>query len=292
MWIDKERPPWDTDKAWAPYLRWDMDLWRELVPKMVDAGINLVVLDLGDGVRYDSHPEIAVEGAWSTSQLKDELARLRDVGIEPIPKLNFSACHDVWMGDYARMLSTDTYYEVCKDLIQEIIGLFDKPRLFHLGMDEETYPHQQHFEYVVVRQFDLWWHDLLFLVEQVEKGGSRALFWSDYVWHHPVLFWERMPKSVLQSNWYYGESFDPEIGYVKAYLDLEEHGYDQVPAGANWSCDTNFGDTVEFSRKHITPERLKGFLQTTWQATTAMYRETHLRAIEQVKKARETADSG
>ena len=286
MWIDREAPEWDADHTAKPYLRFDMDLWRELVPKMVEAGINMVVLDLGDGVRYQSHPEIAVEGAWTTDQLKEELARLRAVGIEPIPKLNFSACHDVWMGPYSRMLSTDTYYGVCKDLIEEIIGLFDKPRFFHLGMDEETYPHQQHFEYVVIRQFDLWWHDLLFLVEQVEKGGSRAWVWSDYVWHHPDVFWAKMPKSVLQSNWYYGESFSPEIGYVKAYLDLEEHGYDQVPAGANWSCDTNFGDTVKFAKEHIAPERLKGFLQTIWRPTTAKWRETHLRAIEQVGEAR------
>jgi len=228
MWIDREAPEWDADHTAKPYLRFDMDLWRELVPKMVEAGINMVVLDLGDGIKYQSHPEIAVEGAWTTDQLKDELAKLRAVGIEPIPKLNFSACHDVWMGPYSRMLSTDTYYVVCKDIIAEIIGLFDKPRFFHLGMDEETYPHQQHFEYVVVRQFDLWWHDLLFLVEQVEKGGSRAWIWSDYLWHYPEVFWARMPKSVLQSNWYYGESFSTDIGYVKAYLDLEGHGYELV----------------------------------------------------------------
>jgi len=285
MWIDREAPEWDADHTAKPYLRFDVDLWREIVPKMVEVGINMVVLDLGDGVKYQSHPEIAVEGAWTPHQLKDELAKLRAVGIEPIPKLNFSACHDVWMGKYARMLSTDIYYGVCKDLIEEIIGLFDRPRFFHLGMDEETYPHQQHFEYVVCRQFDLWWHDLLFLVEQVEKGGSRAWVWSDYVWHHPEMFWERMPKSVLQSNWYYGESFDPEIDYVKAYLDLEEHGYDQVPTGANCSCVTNSGDTEKFAREHIAPERLQGLLQTIWRPTTSRWRETHLRAIEQVGKA-------
>ena len=41
-----------------------------------------------------------------------------------------------------------------------------------------------------------------------------------------------MPKSVLQSNWYYGAEFSEKIGYVKAYLDLEEYGYDQVPTGS------------------------------------------------------------
>ena len=286
MWIDRDDTVWDVDHVTRPYLRFDTDLWNDLVGRMVDAGVNMVVLDLGDAVKYESHPEIAVEGAWTIERLKQELTRLREVGIEPIPKLNFSACHDIWLGPYSRMLSTDTYYGVCKDLIGEIIGIFDTPRFFHLGMDEETYPHQQHFEYVVCRQFDLWWQDLYFLLKQVEDGGVRPWVWSDYLWHHPEVFWEKMPKSVLQSNWYYEASFDKEIGYVKACLDLEEHGYDQVPAGANWSCDTNFGDTVKFARENIAPERLKGFLQTIWRQTTPRWREKHITAVEQVAAAK------
>ena len=95
-----------------------------------------------------------------------------------------------------------------------------------------------------------------------------------------------MPKSVLQSNWYYEKSFDTDHTYVKAYLDLEEHGYDQVPTGANWSCDTNFGDTVKFAKERIAPERLKGFLQTIWKPTLPKHRDRHLAAIEQVARAR------
>jgi hypothetical protein len=286
MWIDREDPIWDRDHLARPYLRFDIDLWNDLVERMVAGGVNMVVLDLGDAVKYESHPEIAVEGAWTVDRLRQELTRLREVGIEPIPKLNFSACHDIWLGPYSRMLSTDTYYGVCKDLIREIIGIFDTPRFFHLGMDEETYAHQQHFEYVTVRQFDLWWHDLYFYFEHVGNEGVRPWVWSDYLWHHPDVFWDKMPKSVLQSNWYYEASFDKEIGYVKAYLDLEEHGYDQIPAGANWSCDTNFGDTVTFARENIAPERLKGFLQTIWRQTTPRWRVKHTTAIEQVAAAR------
>lgn len=287
MWADREAPEWNLDNITAqPYMRFDVELWNELVPKMAEAGINMVVLDLGEGVKYESHPEIAARDAWTVDRLKEELARLRGLGIEPIPKMNFSACHDVWLGPYSRMLSTDAYYAVCRDLIAEVIGIFDKPRLFHLGMDEETAAHQRLYEYVVIRQYDLWWHDFYFLVEQVEKGGSRAWIWSDYVWEHPEAFWKKMPKSVLQSNWYYGESFSKKIGYVKAYLDLEAHGYDQAPTGSNWSTPTNFGKTVSFAKRNIAPERLKGFLQTIWRPTIPSYRERHLQAIEQVAAAK------
>jgi hypothetical protein len=292
MWIDREDPVWDRDHVSRPYLRFDEGVWSEIKGKMVEAGMNMCVIDLGDAVRWESHPEIAVEGAWSVDKLKSELTQLRAVGIEPIPKLNFSACHDAWMGPYSRMVSTDAYYAFCRDIIGEIAGIFDKPRFFHLGMDEETYPHQQYWAYVVCRQFDLWWHDLMFLVEQVEDAGSRSWIWSDYEWHYPEIFFEKMSKTVLQSNWYYSESFDKEQTYVKAYLDLEEHGYDQIPAGANWSCDTNFGDTVKFAKENIAPERLKGFLQTIWRQTTPRWRDKHIQAIEQVAVAKKWFEAG
>ena len=287
MWADRDLPEPEAEHVSAkPYLRFDLDLWNELEQKMADAGINMVVIDLGDGIRYQSHPEIAVRGAWMTDQLKQEVTRLRRMGIEPIPKLNFSTAHDAWLGPYSRCVSTDTYYAVCRDLIAEVIEIFDRPRFFHLGMDEETAVHQRNYEYLVVRQFDLWWRDLSFFIEQVEKGGSRAWVWSDYLWHHPEMFWRKMPKSVLQSNWYYGGSFSESVAEVEAYVELDSHGYDQIPTGSNWSAQTNFEGTVDFCVENIAPERLLGFLQTVWRPTLKAYREQHIQAIEQVARAK------
>jgi hypothetical protein len=287
MWADRDTSEWGLEHVSArPYLRFDESLWNDLLPRMIEAGINMVVLDLGDGVRYTSHPEIAVAGAWTPERLEAELARLRSMGLEPIPKLNFSTCHDAWLGPYARMVSTDTYYAVCRDLIAEVIELFDHPRLFHLGMDEETAEHQRHYEYVVVRQYDLWWRDLYFYIDQVEKGSSRAWIWSDYVWHHPEDFFKRMPRSVLQSNWYYGTDFGPEVIHAKAYADLEAHGYDQVPTGSNWTAPENLSQTARHCRQVIAPERLKGFLQTVWKPTLEVCRQRHLEAIELVRQAK------
>lgn len=287
MWGDREAPELKAE-YWSgqPYLRFDDGLWNDLLKKMQAEGVNLVVIDVGDGVQYESHPEIAVKNAWSRDRLREELAKMRALGLEPIPKLNFSATHDYWLGPYARKVSSDEYYAVCRDLIAEVIKLFDKPRLFHLGMDEETAEHQKEMAYAVIRQHELWWHDMLFYIEQVEKGGARPWIWSDYFWHHPELFLEKMPKSVLQSNWYYGEKFEDKIDYVKAYLELEKNGYDQAPTGSNWSVDTNFEGTVEFCAKHISPGHLKGFLQTSWKPTLEACRERHFKAIEQVGRAR------
>jgi hypothetical protein len=64
-----------------------------------------------------------------------------------------------------------------------------------------------------------------------------------------------MPKSVIQSNWYYEESFDEKLTPVNAFLDLEANGYDQIPCGGyykkNGDGKKNIGNLVQFCDTHI-----------------------------------------
>jgi hypothetical protein len=289
---------------YQPYLRFDDKLWRDLIPAMERERLNMVVLDLGDAVRYKSHPEIAVKNAWEPRRLREELARLRDAGLEPIPKLNFATTHDAWLGPYSRLVSSKIYYKVCENLIAEVIDLFDGPRFFHLGMDEETAVNQIYRQFVVVRQFDLWWHDLYFLFDQVRRHGTRPWIWSDYEWYHPKEFYRHMPKDVLQSNWWYYGKLKPEttlircnpqdhnmtkplkLKPVQAYLELEKHGYDQVLTGSNCARSDNMDATVKFATKNIAPKRLHGFIMTTWKALLPQNRKSHFAAVSQIGAAR------
>lgn len=301
----------DRDTAmWKEYnvadtLRCETDFWRETVDRAARSGVNMIVIDLLEGVQYRSHPELAIKGSWSRDQLREELQRMRELGIEPIPKLNFSATHDTWLGEYGRMLSTGVYYEVCRNLIAEAIELFDKPRFLHLGMDEETAQHQIDHAHVTIRQHDLWWHDLNFYVNEVEKAGVRPWVWSDYEWHHPERFYEHMPRLVLQSNWYYGDKFDmprtraeelqattidaltgSKIDRPKTYINLDMRLYDQVPTGSNFLGPRNFQRTVEYCAQFLDRQRLKGFMQTTWVGTYAAMRGRHASALTQLSQAR------
>ena len=299
MWGDHDADYGAPHIAGKPFLRFDETLWNDLLGHMKTSGLNMVVLDLGDAIRYDSHPEIAVDNAWSPEKLRAELAKMRNMGIEPIPKLNFSTAHDFWMGEYARMVSSPKYYEVCRDLIRETCELFDTPRFFHIGMDEETCAHQTHYEYSVVRNGDLWWRDLFFYIDEVEKNGSRSWMWSDYMWHHNELFFQKMPKSVLQSNWYYGDIFenfpesDAAVGmsfvqedYVRAYHQLAERGYDQIPTGSNWNNDVNMEATVEYLSKNMDTSHLLGFMTAPWFITLEETRAKHFAAVDQLGRAR------
>ena len=97
----------------------------------------MLLLDLAEQIVYPSHPELAVKGSWAPERVCKELDRLRGLGLEPIPKLNFSTCHHFWLKEYSRMVSTPEYYKVCADVIRDVCEIFESPRLFHLGWDEE-----------------------------------------------------------------------------------------------------------------------------------------------------------
>ena len=266
----------------------DQSVWDDAIKQMSDNGINMVVINLDDSVLWRSHPEISLKNSWIPEKLREELEKIRKQGIEPIPMLNFAATHDAWMGKYSKMVSTPPYYKVCEDLIAEAIELFDNPRFIHFGMDEEDYNHQKHFDYIVIRQNELWWSDLYFYISEAMKKNVRPWVWSDYVWHHPDMFFKMMPKSVIQSNWFYGNDLNPENNRVKAYIDLDAEGYDQVPTGSfhaipqkNFEAanDKNIGNTVDFCSKHIDDARLMGFMQTFWMPTTERFRPTIMKAI-------------
>ena len=279
LWYDKGNTRCDGSCIWksaaSTSLRFDRALWNEYVDRLVECGSNAIVIDIGDAMIYDSHPEIAVEGAFTKDEMRRELDRLNDLGFEVIPKLNFSATHDEWLGEYSRMLSTKKYYEVCRDLIDEACELFDA-RLFHIGFDEETYEHQRDYGYVTVRQGDLWWHDLKFMAECVERNGARALVWSDYARSKPDEFVSKLPKSVIPVNWYYFTEFGENISElaeirVKPFHVFEEHGFDQIPGGSIEYCRDNLEMLAKYCKEHISPEHLLGFIQTTWASVEPQY---------------------
>lgn len=289
-----------THNCYSPVLTFDDDVFWRVAEKMAKAGMNFILIDVGDGYAYPSRPEIAVKGAWSPEKMRTALARLRSMGLEPIPKLNFSATHDAWMGEYSRMTSTKPYYDVVADCIADLCEVFN-PRLFHIGYDEEDDWHQAAFDHVVIRQGDLWWHDFLFTVREVEKRGVRAWAWSDRIWQHKAEFLKKWPKSVLCSNWYYLPEFEYPKDHefypmVKAYEWLEEAGYDQMPCCSTcggWRLPTgNPVLTAKHVMPRIAPERLKGLLSAPWARTIPIFEDWLDACVEQTAPAIEMLRGG
>ncbi len=281
MWRDEnapkdplEHPAKGSMTYYADHLEFDLDVFHRLTEKLPELGLNTVLIDLGEGIRYDSHPELAIKGSLAPDVVRDEVHRLRALGLEPVPKLNFSASHDAWLGEYERMISTDIYRKVASDLIHEVCEIFEKPKYFHLGMDEETPSHQGAYGYCAVRGETLWWRDFLHLVDCCERENTRPWIWSDYYWHHPDSFRAKMPRTVLQSNWHYynlrGEHCElgqNPIGY-RTYLDFNEMGFDQVPTTTTWSFSKNTEQLInQLVGEHLDPAHICGFMTAAWMPT-------------------------
>lgn len=261
--------------------------WYRVTNYMAVRKLNMLVIDIGEGLVYPSHPELAIKGSWSPDKLRDEVVRLRGMGIEAIPKLNFSATHDGWLKHYHRMLTLPKYYEVVRDVIRDVAEIFETPRFFHLGYDEETSRYSRGRNYFVMRTGEMWWHDFLYTVRCAEDCGCRPWVWSDYGWDHEDYF-KRCPKSVVQSNWYYDEchgGFDlsrndtPDRKRLKEFWQLEEAGFDQIPCGTNWighvrekekiGANDVIGKLVKLGREVISDDRLLGFLMAPWATCTS-----------------------
>ena len=96
MWSDQPVTAWGPFKGEqlklvckADHLRFDEQVWRTLTGRMAQVGMNMVIIDLGEAIRYPSHPELWVEGSWEIERFRKELARLRAMGLEPIPKMSY-----------------------------------------------------------------------------------------------------------------------------------------------------------------------------------------------------------
>ena len=282
-----ERPnpkgPFGTVSRYCSYLRCDDAVWRRTTDAAARSGCNLLFIDLGEGLVYPSHPELAVAGSWSVEKLRKELDRLRTMGLEPIPKLNFSATHDSWLKDYHHMLSTARYYQVVADLIRDVCEIFGHPRFFHIGFDEESAGDQHNNFHTTVRQGDLWWHDLNYVIGQVEKNGAQAVMWSDKLWYGKQEFLARMSKGVVQANWYYRADFSeaalawkpefekpPHKGWPEkihgaaAFLVLQEAGFRQLPCASNYFEDGSVSELVRFCKARLDPANLVGFCMAPW----------------------------
>ncbi len=279
MWRDEFADPIDTpgfygNQVYPQEVRTDKQTWTEIIDFLPTIGLNTVVIDIGEALQYKSHPELSVEGAWSHEELRAELKRMRDMGLEPLPKLNFSTTHNMWLGPYRQMVATETFRKVSEDVIKEVCEVFDGPRLFHLGGDEEFFVKCLGLN--VVRSPELFWKDFNFLFECCEKYGTRPWIWGDSYWYEPKYFLDNVPKSVLVSNWYYDPmkikdektGKYPQIQY-QTYVDLHEHGYDQVLTPSTWHYKSNADHTVELAiRENMVDEHLEGFMTAPWYMTT------------------------
>jgi hypothetical protein len=193
---------------------------------------------------------------------------MRALGIEPIPKLNFSTCHDTWMKQYRRMISTPAYYQFCADVIREVCEVFDHPRFFHLGCDEAL-----PFDFSK-ESIDALCDYVGGIATELRAKGRRAIVWGDmFLYRHPEYepknnytcaapsaeveryFLSRLDRSIVIADWEYWAPVAP----VETASVFQKAGFDTL------LCPSDVGiENTKAALSTVTEQSLMGFLHTTW----------------------------
>ena len=254
----------------------DKQTWRKVVDFLPSRGINTLLIDVADGVCYDRHPEISIPGAWTKAELRAELDRLRSMGITPIPKCNFSSGHNAWMKEYAFMIGTPKHYEVCKDVIEELIELFDTPPFFHLGLEEEEYEAIKGYPIAIIRAPWKKTEDAKFLFDVCRAHGVRPWIWAgdrDVMgFGGDEAFRKNVGTDVLLSNYFYHQirCNDDAVNrypFAEYCVKFAEWGYEQVPTGSTWTWHANNKDVMRFCKNYVDDKSLAGFMTASWLMT-------------------------
>ena len=295
----------------------DQEMWDWILENAAKSGFNTIVIDVLDAVQYGSHPELAMPGAWSRTKLRNELQHCRELGLTPIPKLNFSANHSNWLGPYKRMIATDQYYRLVDDLIRELYELFDHPEYFHIGMDEEDEEHARYNRegYCMFRRGDLYWHDMRYIIDSVKQTGAKPWMWYDSFINHHEQYAEKIGMDeVLLSPWYYHqlkeENFVPisefqydltpyagiTLNYIediprlasfrKNILRWAEEGYKMVPCA--WSFKPgNIAAQMEYFHNGAPDESFCGMIVANWRPCLLEHKELFESGFRQFAEAKE-----
>ncbi len=303
--------------------KFDQSAWEDILDKAKDAGVNTIVLDCGGAIDFPSHPEITMEGAWSREKLKQEIERCRSKNIIVIPKMNFSAIHDNWLGEYNWMVSTSIYYKVCKDMINDAYEIFEHPQYIHIGMDEEDERHARACKGVAIyRKPDQYYKDLRYLVACVKETGAKP-----WMWHEPLFFNTEMYQKhigvdeAILSPWSYNalykEHWTP-ISSRQEYIDyyskppykelnlqyveeepyfvnfrdkalpLVKEGYKYVPGMSPYNkCDISIEDVIKYFRDGAQDDQIEGFIMTVWWFMTEERKHHYEHALNLLKEAKE-----
>jgi len=167
-------PRWYTNKAIEkPF---DPRLAAEILRALADQGFNMLLIGVSDGVRYRSHPELARPYSRPMSVLRDLAGQASALGLEVVPKLNFSRSeinhHNQWMRrrgqEWHEQFDDEAFWKLGFDAVDEVIGACQPPHFFHVGMDEDHDRSQKQYVQAIRT-----------LRSGLKKRNLRTICWSD-----------------------------------------------------------------------------------------------------------------
>lgn len=201
-------PHWVQHKATEqPF---DSAVGAAVIEALRGHGFNALVVSIGDGVVYQSHPELRKPYSVPMAVLHALAAQARAAGLEFIPKFNFSMsainCHNDWIRVPGQTWWDDldhdeAYYAKAFALIDEVLAACGGASRLHIGMDEDH--NRSHAQYVAT---------IKALRQRLKQRGLRTIMWSDAAIPYPngQVYVEKAlaaiahcPKDVVQVLWDY-----------------------------------------------------------------------------------------
>lgn len=250
----------------------DLAVAGRVVRAAAAARFNALVVDVADGLAFRSHPELRRRYSITMEAFKGLVRLARSLGLEVIPKLNFAQSfrkhrHNHWMRPYDRLLDTPEYYRRAFALIGELLAA-TRPRLFHIGMDEDEEHTAAGYVEKVRRLRDF-----------LAARGVGAVQWIDLnkPWQKPIeakmrAAVGRLPQDVILAYWhYYGRRF-AEVAWLRA------RGYRVL--GATGGAGGRDPEHVRAFAQRAAAAGAMGMISTHWVPLQPRHEASILRSVE------------
>jgi len=246
-------PWWLKFKAYeSPF---NLELGLEIIDEIAKVGLNLLVIDVKDGVMYKTHPELKRHYSHDIGILKTLSSRAAEHGIETTVKLNFSQSsinqHNHWFRPHNyQEFDKPEYFERAFQIIDELIEVVLPKRFFHIGMDEDH--DRSHKQYV---------NAIKILYNGLKERNLRTIIWNDSCCDYPMglvhqeksmMAEDFLPKDIIQVMWDYRNK------YLQYFDRIKNKGFE------TWGAPGGVPEEVEAMRDKLLSIGGTGMLMTHW----------------------------
>jgi len=199
-----------------------------------DAGFNVIVVQLANGIKLESAPQLIRKGAWDKQELVEFIRQATECGIEVVPEIKLLTHQEkFFQGHFPDLMYNavtydprdDAVYEMVNAVLDEIVGVM-RPRAVSIGHDEvvgwneaharkhladgETMLPAQLFLQDVLRlhrhlvdlKVEVWmWGDMLIAPDEAPRMVASYLHGSAPGYGQAVR--DQLPKDIVICDWHY-----------------------------------------------------------------------------------------
>lgn len=264
-------PRWNKEKETEE--RYDRATAEAVIDAMADAGMNLLLIDVEDGVIYKTLPELRKRYSVPIAELRGLALRARKKGLEVIPKLNFARSplhrHSAWLDPNQAEPDSAAFWKRGFAAIDEVLAATEA-RTLHVGMDEDDTRSPEEYRKATMR-----------LYRGLKRRGVRMAMWAEvgHRWR-PQQRWKEipaireLPRDAILMPWSY------HFAQTEWVPRLKRWGFEVIGACGYSAGDTE-GDPSANAREWcnlIRSARADGLVLTKWIRCSAENREALVQA--------------